>query len=283
MYSIKSYLRSEQFSLQHAAMSERRLTRLSATTSSRGEGTQLRWWPCRAVSLRLFIALVLLAPLASTSSARAGVPVAPFGAGVQPVAAKDPMAQVKSGVIDVMDVFKVPEMPIQVRREKLRDLGTKYFDFASMAQSVMGYHWRQLSPARRDEFVVVFTRFIEDAYLSKLQDYSVRQVANELPTVNIQFTREIFDGPDYAQVYSTITLKEQKDPIQLNYLMHLADGKWKVYDVTVDAISVIGNYRNQINRVMNEKGYDNVVADLRAKTSGLQQQLDNPNPTPHSD
>ena len=203
----------------------------------------------------------------------------PQGAPGSTNAASDPMAQVKSGVSDVMEVFEVPAMPLKDRRERLRGLGAKYFDFNSMARSVMGYHWRQLSPAQRDEFVAVFTRFIEDAYLSKLQDYSVKQVADELPTVKIQFTRETFDGPDYAQVYSTVTLKEQKDPIQVNYLMHLADGKWKVYDVTVDAISVIGNYRNQINRLMNENGYDRVVADLRTKTAGLQSQLDNPNPT----
>jgi phospholipid transport system substrate-binding protein len=206
-----------------------------------------------------------------------GIIARPQGAIGAPVAATDPMAQVRSGVSDVMNVFKVPEMPLRARRDKLRELGGRYFDFNSMARSVMGYHWRELSPAQRDEFVAVFTRFIEDAYLSKLQDYSVKKVAEELPTVKIQFTRETFDGPDYAQVYSTITLKEQKDPIDLNYLMHRADGKWKVYDVTVDAISVIGNYRNQINRVMNDGGYDKVIADLRTKTSGLQSQLDNPN------
>jgi phospholipid transport system substrate-binding protein len=208
-----------------------------------------------------------------------GVTAQPQSAIGAPVAANDPMAQVRSGVNDVMEVFKAPEMPLKVRREKLRDLGTKYFDFNSMARSVMGYHWRELSPIQRDDFVAVFTRFIEDAYLSKLQDYSVKKVADELPSVKIQFTRETFDGSDYAQVYSTVTLKEQKDPIDLNYLMHLTDGKWKVYDVTVDAISVIANYRNQINRVMNDGGYDQVVADLRAKTSGFQSQLDNPNPT----
>jgi phospholipid transport system substrate-binding protein len=157
-------------------------------------------------------------------------------------------------------------------------LGAKYFDFESMTRSVLGYHWRALSPAQRVEVVALFTNFINDAYLSKLQDYSVKKVAEELPTVNIQFKRETFDGPDYAQVYSTITLKEQKDPIDLNYLMHLSNGQWKVYDVTVDAISVIGNYRNQFNRVMNDGGYDKLVEELRSKTSGLQQQLDNPNP-----
>jgi len=196
-----------------------------------------------------------------------------------PAATDDPMVQVRSGVSDVIAVFKVPEMPLNVRREKLRALGEKYFDFNSMARSVMGYHWRELSSAQRDQFVAVFTRFIADAYLSKLQDYNVKKVADELPGINFQFTRETFDGADYAQVYSIVTVKEQKDPIVLNYLMHLTDGKWKVYDVTVDAISGISNYRNQINRVMNEGGYDKVIGDLQAKTSGLQSQLDNPNPT----
>jgi phospholipid transport system substrate-binding protein len=227
---------------------------------------------------RAGVALVALATFAAAPAYADSRAVAPQAAIDAPTAANDPMGEVKGGVSDVMHVFEVPEMPLKVRRDKLRELGAKYFDFNSMARSVMGYHWRELSPAQRDEFVAVFTRFIEDAYLSKLQDYSVKKVADELPSVKIQFTRETFDGPEYAQVYSTVTLKEQKDPIDLNYLMHLADGKWKVYDVTVDAISLIGNYRNQINRVMNDAGYDKMVADLRAKTSGLQSQLDNPNP-----
>jgi phospholipid transport system substrate-binding protein len=239
------------------------------------EARFMRW---RALSGVVFFALATLSVV--PAHADPGVVARPQGAIGAPAVANDPMAQVRSGVSDVMEVFKVPEMPLAVRREKLRGLGGKYFDFNSMARSVMGYHWRELSPAQRDEFVTVFTRFIADAYLSKLQDYTVKKVADELPIVNIKFTRETFDGPDYAQVYSTVTLKEQKDPLEVNYLMHRADGIWKVYDVTVDAISVIANYRNQINRVMNEGGYDKLVADLRSKTLGFQAQLDNPNPTP---
>ncbi len=223
--------------------------------------------------------ILLIAPSSvSLLHADPGVTMSANGNGTANAGANDPMAQVKNGVSDVIDVFKTPDTPLKVRREKLRELGAQYFDFESMTRSVMGYHWRELSPAQRLEVVSLFTNFINDAYLSKLQDYSVKKVEEELPTVNIQFTRETFDGPEYAEVYSTIMLKEQKDPIALNYLMHLTNGKWKVYDVTVDAISVIANYRNQFNRVMNEGGYDKLTADLRAKTLGLQQQLDAPNP-----
>jgi phospholipid transport system substrate-binding protein len=224
------------------------------------------------------IAMILIPLMTGSGAAVRAEPSVTIRAGAAGASANDPMVQVKSGVDDVMAVFRTRDTPLKVRREKLRELGTKYFDFNSMARSVMGYHWRQLTPAQRDEFVVVFTKFIQDAYLNKLQDYGVKKVEDELPSVKIDFTHETFDGTEYAQVYSTVTLKDQKAPIAVNYLMHLADGKWKVYDMTVDAISLISNYRNQFNRVMNESGYDKLVADLRAKTADLQRQLDNPNP-----
>jgi phospholipid transport system substrate-binding protein len=236
------------------------------------EAGLIRW----AAIIGLF--LPVLPSSVSPVQADPGVTMSANGNVATNAAANDPMAQVKNGVSDVIDVFKAPDTPLKARREKLRELGAQYFDFESMTRSVMGYHWRELSAAQRLEVVSLFTNFINDAYLSKLQDYSVQKVEEELPTVNIQFIRETFDGPEYAEVYSTITLKEQKDPIALNYLMHLTNGKWKVYDVTVDAISVIANYRNQFNRVMNEGGYDKLTADLRAKTAGLQQRLDEPNP-----
>src|SRR5277367_4427759 len=174
------------------------------------------------------VVLLTMAAFASPAAADPGVTMSGNGDGAANPGIADPMSQVKNGVSDVIDVFKAPDTPLQVRREKLRQLGVKYFDFESMTRSVMGYHWRELSPAQQVEVVSLFTNFINDAYLSKLQEYSVKKVEDELPTVNIQFTRETFDGSDYAEVYSTITLKEQKDPIDLNYMMHLTDGQWKV-------------------------------------------------------
>jgi phospholipid transport system substrate-binding protein len=192
----------------------------------------------------------------------------------------DPMRRVKGGVGEVLAVFKDQQIPLRARREKLRELAEKYFDFESMARSVMGYHWRELSTAQREQFVPLFANFIEDAYLTKLQDYTVQKVQEEIKSVNVQFTHESFDGADYAEVFSNIIVSEQKDPIRVNYLMHFANGEWKIYDVTVESISVVGNYRNQFSRVMNNDGYDKLVADLQTKLAGLQRDLDNPQPTP---
>src|SRR5580704_3722490 len=80
-----------------------------------------------------------------------GVTIRTNGSGMANAGPNDPMAQVKNGVSDVIDVFKTPDTPLKVRREKLRELGEKYFDFESMTRSVMGYHWRELSAAQRVE------------------------------------------------------------------------------------------------------------------------------------
>lgn len=217
-----------------------------------------------------YAALIAIMLLFLASSTKRGYTAVASG----PVA--DPMAQLKDAIGEAIGLFKDQAMPLSERREKLRDLALRRFDFATMARSVLGYHWRELKPEQRDGFVPVFAGFIRDAYLSKLQDYTVQKVQQEVRTLSIQYTHETFDGLDYAQVNTSVVLREQKDPIQVNYLMHLDGGQWRIYDVTIDAISVIANYRNQFNRVINNGGYDQLLADLQSKQQQLRQTLDRP-------
>jgi phospholipid transport system substrate-binding protein len=195
-----------------------------------------------------------------------------------PPATGDPMATVKGGIGQAVAVFQNQQMPLAERRRTLRTLAEQYFDFAMMSRSVLGYHWRTLTDEQRAQFVPIFTGFIEDAYLSKLQDYTVHQVQHELQTARIGYIRENFDGSDYAQVFTTVTLSDQPKPIDVNYYLARVNGVWKVYDLSIESISVIANFRNQFNRVINNAGYDTLLADLRAKQQRLQQDLDNPGP-----
>jgi phospholipid transport system substrate-binding protein len=213
----------------------------------------------------VFAALITVVAAVATQSAAAPVS--------RP---NDPIAVVKKGINDVITVFEDKQMPLKERRDKLAELGFRYFDFQDMARSALGYHWRDLSPQQRSEFTPLFANFIQAAYLSKLHESAVQRVREEAKTADIRFTREAFDGPDYAEVDSNVVLRDQKDPIPVNYLMHRVDGRWRIYDVTVDAISVIANYRNQFNRVINNDGYNKLVADLRAKQQQLQAYMDHP-------
>jgi phospholipid transport system substrate-binding protein len=187
------------------------------------------------------------------------------------VSPDDATGSVKSIIDQSIVVFKDGQLTPTAREQKLRAIAESHFDFAEMAQSAIGYHWKTLTPDQKSEFVPLFTTFIEDAYLSRIESYSVQKINEQIQSSMIQFTRQTTDGPDYAEVFSTVVLQDQKDPIPVNYLMRRDGDEWKIYDITIDSISVIANYRNQFNRVLNNDGYDKLVSIIRQKTAGLQQ------------
>ncbi len=185
------------------------------------------------------------------------------------VASAGPMASVKSVVDQATAVFKDQNVSPAEREKKLRAIAESHFDFERMARSAVGLHWRDFSPQQQSEFVPLFTNFIEDVYLSRMEQYSVEKVQQTIQTANIQFIKERIDAPDRAVVLSEVTLQDRANPIAVNYLM-LRDGDdWKIYDITIDAISVIANYRNQFNHVLNEGGYDKLVGIVRQKAQAL--------------
>jgi phospholipid transport system substrate-binding protein len=185
----------------------------------------------------------------------------------------DPMTVLKTGIDQVIAVFNDQRMPLDQRREKLRSISSQYLDFEGMAKSVLSYHWRDLTAAQRNEFVPLFAEFIQDAYLSKMEQSTVEKIRQEAKTANVHFLKQTYFGSDYAEVFSTLALQDQKDPLEINFLMHQDDGQWRVYDVTVDAISLVSNYRNQFNRVINNEGYQKLLADLQAKCEQLRQYM----------
>jgi phospholipid transport system substrate-binding protein len=212
------------------------------------------------------IAFTIVLLLLCTARVQAVIAAAP--------APTDPMNVVKTGIDQVIAIFNDQQMPLSQRREKLRSMSLNYFDFDSMAKSVLGYHWRDLTPAQRSQFVPLFTEFIQDAYLSNLEQAMVEKIRQEAKTAEVKFLKQTYFGADYAEVFSTVALEDHRDPLEVNYLMHQSDGQWQVYDVTVDAISLIANYRNQFNRIINNEGYPKLIADLEAKRQQLREYID---------
>lgn len=176
--------------------------------------------------------------------------------------AGDPMALVKTTVNQVVSVLQDKATPQQARRQRLFELVSGRFDFTDMARQTLGTHWNQLTPAQQQEFVPLFTSFMEEAYLNKIEGYSGQP---------IQFIKESSDGAGYAQVSTVV--QSDKQPVRVDYrLKQEADG-WRVYDVTVDDISITANYRNQFNRVINNQGYDALVSSMRNKERELKGSL----------
>lgn len=180
------------------------------------------------------------------------------------IAQADPGAMMvtRSMVERALQILRDKNTPIAERRRELKATLEPRMDFNEMSRSALGYHWRSLTPQQRADFTRVFTAFIEDAYLSKIQDYAGQRV---------EFVKQTPLGEGYSQIDTDIIQPGNAPPLRVAYLLERTGGSddWKVYDVTVDNISIIANYRNQFNRVMNDQGFDKLMSDLRAKQKEL--------------
>jgi phospholipid transport system substrate-binding protein len=171
-----------------------------------------------------------------------------------------PMASVKDTVNEVVALVGDPAYKSTdlARQEKLREVIAPHFDFTDMARSVMDYHWRTLSQAQRDEFVQVFTGLLEASFIGKIEGYKGQKIV---------YVEESSDG-HLAQVNTDI-MQQGSDAIAINYRLRQSGGTWKVYDVLVDQMSLVSNYRNQFNRIMNKNGYDTLISAIKLTQARL--------------
>ena len=181
------------------------------------------------------------------------------GAARVATAADDPMTVVETTVNQALTVLRDKQTPTATRQQQLRDIVSATFDFRTMSKSAMGYYWKQITPDQQQEFQNVFITFIENSYLAKINEFT----SGEVKYLNAQN-----DGTQYSMVKTNVLMAGQT-PIDLDFRLLNKDGRWQVYDVTVDAVSIIANYRNQFNRIMATKGYSTLIADLKSKEASL--------------
>jgi phospholipid transport system substrate-binding protein len=177
-------------------------------------------------------------------------------AGAATVAA--PAAQVRAAIDAASPVFANQQLPPKERDQQLRVIAEKYFDFGYMAKSAMGTHWKSLSAARRKELVPAVEDYVLATYLTTFQQNTVEAASHALKD------DVTYDDPETAAVHSEVHLKMVQDVLQVTYMLHKEGGAWKLYDIVVDNVSTLGNYRDQFNKIMNSEGYDKLLAGLKS-------------------
>ena len=140
------------------------------------------------------------------------------------------------------------------RRKRIRAVVNQIFDFTEISQRCLGRHWQARTPAEREQFVALFGDLLENTYISKIEGYSGEK---------IQYPGDVIEG-DLAIVKTRIVTKQETE-IPIDYRMFLNNGRWAVYEVNIEGISLIGNYRTQFNSVIQRSGYPDLVAKLKAK------------------
>ena len=229
---------------------------------------------CRAVIGAGFLGAILLAGALCALGALMPEPAWAQAAASAAVIGSDPTAMIKAVIDRATAVVRNTQTPTPERDRQLRAIAEANFDFADMARTTLGDHWRKITPQQQAQFVPLFTSFMENVYLSKLQEYSVQKVRQDVNASNISFIGQQSNGPGYAEVHSSVLLKDQPTPVKVDYLLRQDGAQWKIYDLNIDAISVMANYRNQFNRVLNSDGYPALVSMLQKKSQELGSTLD---------
>ncbi|MDO9533088.1 MAG: ABC transporter substrate-binding protein [Deltaproteobacteria bacterium] len=170
-----------------------------------------------------------------------------------------PPTEIAKQVIErALEALNDPSSQSEVRRQKVKRIVDPYFDYQEMAKRSLGPAWGKLSAGQRHEFVQLFAQLLEASYSDKIEKYAQR--------VKIDYTGEILDG-DYAEVRTVVV--RANDRIPLNYRLINEAGSWKVYDVVIEGVSLVSNYRSQFSRIIHESSYAELVRRLKTKVSEL--------------
>jgi phospholipid transport system substrate-binding protein len=172
------------------------------------------------------------------------------------VFATTPMEQIRETLQQVMTVVSGPSNGDEKERsDTLRNALMPRFDWDEMAKRVLGRHWDSVGN-RQDEFVAAFAEFLGNSYMGKIGSYKDEKVL---------FVGERTEN-NRAQVDTKI-VPSKGDSTSVSYRLHRVQGDWKIYDVVVEDISIVSNYRSQFERILAKGNFDDLMKRLKDKDS----------------
>ncbi|HEU4371088.1 MAG TPA: ABC transporter substrate-binding protein [Methylomirabilota bacterium] len=176
-----------------------------------------------------------------------------------PAWAGAPTDQLRERVDRVLRVLEDPELRRSARtperRGAIRTIAHEIFDFREISQRSLARHWQARTAAERDEFIRLFADLLERSYVGKIEMYSGGE--------RIQYTGESANGGQ-ATVRTRIVTRTGGE-IPVDYRMHRVDERWMVYDVALEGVSLVANYRAQFNKIIQTSSFKGLVDKLKAK------------------
>ncbi len=169
-----------------------------------------------------------------------------------------PTDQLKAQIERTVKILEDPELKKpgkqRDRRAAVRQVANDIFDFSETAKRSLARHWAARSQAEREEFVQLFGDLLERSYISKIELYGGEK---------IKFVGETIE-PDGAIVRTRLVTRQDTE-IPIDYRMHARGDKWLVYDVLIEGVSLISNYRTQFNKIITTSSYQELVKKMKSK------------------
>jgi phospholipid transport system substrate-binding protein len=186
-------------------------------------------------------------------------------ASVSAEASESPMTTIRTTVERSMAVLKDPiyqgEENFQKRIKKLEEIVLPQLDSLEFGRRCLGTHWQKLSDAQRHEFIELFKELIEKTYGGMLDRYP--------EGVHFSYEAERIDG-SFAEVDTQVAHPSQGKRFSVVYRLNLKDGKWLIYDVVAENVSMVRNYRNQFSRIIDKSSFEELAQALRRKIQQLE-------------
>ena len=170
-----------------------------------------------------------------------------------------PLDTVQGHVNNVLNVLRNPALQGEANKEakekKIESIADQMFDYIALSKLTLGRSWKEFNKEQQKEFVSLYRSILEKAYMDKILSYTDEKVL---------FDKEMMLSEIKAEVQTRIITKSAEIPI--NYRVYLKDGQWRVYDVIIEGISLIKNYRTQFREILANNPPEEVLKILREKT-----------------
>jgi phospholipid transport system substrate-binding protein len=195
-------------------------------------------WLARALVLAALLPLVLAGPQLALAGA--------------------PTDQLRTQIDRAVKILEDPELKKdgrqRDRRKAVRQVANDIFDFSETAKRSLARHWTPRTQAEKDEFVELFTDLLERSYISKIELYGGEK---------IRFVGETIEGE--GAVVRTKLVTKQGTEIPIDYRMLKRGDKWLVYDVVIEGVSLISNYRTQFNKIITTSSFQELMKKMKTK------------------
>jgi|SRR3989339_188432 len=177
--------------------------------------------------------------------------------GISCAAPPDPVVFIKEAVDEIILILQDEKLAAPSRRaerkKRVVTIVEKKFDFREMSMRALAKHWRERTPEEQDRFVFLFKKLLENTYIAKIETYSGEKVV---------FKKTAMQG-NKTIVYSVLVRKTLETPV--NYKLKSNDDHWMVYDVEVEGVSLVNNYRTQFASILSKEMFAGLIAKLEDK------------------
>ena len=172
-------------------------------------------------------------------------------------AGNTPTDDVRTSVEAIMKILKNEQLDKEAKRTQMSTVINKRFDFRAMSQRTLATNWKKTTDDEKQQFVGLFSQLIENSYVGKIESYTNEKV--DYPGEKVKGRKAVVE---------TLIITSSAD-IPVNYKVYQKGDQWLVYDVIIEGVSLISNYRSSYQEIVKKEGFDGLLTKMQEKIDEL--------------